>query len=231
MRSCEPRPKSSSNASARGASSGRAAAGSICGRARSGQAGTQHAPLRRPVDRRHGLAFTARSRKCAPAKAKRSLPRCLRISTLSPATACTSSRSTTTLLNATPIGWARSITFSGLTVGVNLSADGPRDKQAAYAADITYGTNNEFGFDYLRDNMVYQTGDRVQRKLDLRHRRRGRLDLDRRGAHAADHLRAGGRHHRPVLQDQRSGAQAHAAKPRRTGRAISVSMRRRIKSC
>ena len=40
------------------------------------------------------------------------------------------------------------------------------DKQAAYAADITYGTNNEFGFDYLRDNMVYETGDRVQRKLN-----------------------------------------------------------------
>jgi preprotein translocase subunit SecA len=41
------------------------------------------------------------------------------------------------------------------------------DKQAAYAADITYGTNNEFGFDYLRDNMVYTTGERVQRKLSF----------------------------------------------------------------
>jgi preprotein translocase subunit SecA len=40
------------------------------------------------------------------------------------------------------------------------------DKQAAYAADITYGTNNEFGFDYLRDNMVYEAADRVQRKLN-----------------------------------------------------------------
>ena len=39
------------------------------------------------------------------------------------------------------------------------------DKQAAYAADITYGTNNEFGFDYLRDNMVYDVADRVQRGL------------------------------------------------------------------
>ncbi len=53
----------------------------------------------------------------------------------------------------------------GLTTGVNLS-QAPHDvKQAAYAADITYGTNNEFGFDYLRDNMVYATGDRVQRGL------------------------------------------------------------------
>ncbi len=55
--------------------------------------------------------------------------------------------------------------FLGLTVGVNLSQMPHADKQAAYAADITYGTNNEFGFDYLRDNMVYDTGDRVQRGL------------------------------------------------------------------
>ena len=55
--------------------------------------------------------------------------------------------------------------FLGLTVGVNLSQMPHDEKQAAYAADITYGTNNEFGFDYLRDNMVYGGGDRVQRKL------------------------------------------------------------------
>jgi len=53
--------------------------------------------------------------------------------------------------------------FLGLTVGVNLSQMSHQDKQAAYAADITYGTNNEFGFDYLRDNMVFATGERVQR--------------------------------------------------------------------
>ncbi|MEO8627044.1 MAG: preprotein translocase subunit SecA [Betaproteobacteria bacterium] len=56
-------------------------------------------------------------------------------------------------------------TFLGLTVGVNLSQMDHASKQVAYAAGITYGTNNEFGFDYLRDNMVYQTADRVQRKL------------------------------------------------------------------
>ena len=55
--------------------------------------------------------------------------------------------------------------FLGLTVGVNLSQMGHAEKQAAYAADITYGTNNEFGFDYLRDNMVFATGERVQRPL------------------------------------------------------------------
>ena len=55
--------------------------------------------------------------------------------------------------------------FLGLSVGVNLSQMPHEEKQAAYAADITYGTNNEFGFDYLRDNMVYSAADRVQRKL------------------------------------------------------------------
>ena len=55
--------------------------------------------------------------------------------------------------------------FLGLTVGVNLSQMPHDEKQVAYAADITYGTNNEFGFDYLRDNMVYAAKDRVQRKL------------------------------------------------------------------
>jgi len=57
--------------------------------------------------------------------------------------------------------------FLGLSVGVNLSQMAHDDKQAAYAADITYGTNNEFGFDYLRDNMVYSAAERVQRKLSF----------------------------------------------------------------
>ena len=55
--------------------------------------------------------------------------------------------------------------FLGLSVGVNLSQMEHDAKQAAYAADITYGTNNEFGFDYLRDNMVYTSAERVLRKL------------------------------------------------------------------
>ena len=56
--------------------------------------------------------------------------------------------------------------FLGLTVGVNLPQMPREEKQAAYNADITYGTNNEYGFDYLRDNMVYEVADRVQRKLN-----------------------------------------------------------------
>ena len=55
--------------------------------------------------------------------------------------------------------------FLGMQVGINLSQMEHTTKQAAYAADITYGTNNEFGFDYLRDNMVQDAGQRVQRGL------------------------------------------------------------------
>ena len=55
--------------------------------------------------------------------------------------------------------------FLGLTVGVNLSQLEPEKKRIAYAADITYGTNNEFGFDYLRDNMAMHVEDRYQRGL------------------------------------------------------------------
>ncbi|HLX03856.1 MAG TPA: preprotein translocase subunit SecA, partial [Trinickia sp.] len=57
--------------------------------------------------------------------------------------------------------------FLGLSVGINLSQMDHASKQAAYASDITYGTNNEFGFDYLRDNMVYETDARVQRPLNF----------------------------------------------------------------
>ena len=57
--------------------------------------------------------------------------------------------------------------FLGLSVGVNLSQMPDEQKKPAYAADITYGTNNEFGFDYLRDNMKYAAGDRAQRGLNF----------------------------------------------------------------
>ncbi|HEY9027219.1 MAG TPA: preprotein translocase subunit SecA, partial [Burkholderiaceae bacterium] len=57
--------------------------------------------------------------------------------------------------------------YLGMSVGVNVPGLTREEKQAAYGADITYGTNNEFGFDYLRDNMVYETGDRVQRGLNF----------------------------------------------------------------
>ncbi|MBB3119270.1 preprotein translocase subunit SecA [Pseudoduganella violacea] len=55
----------------------------------------------------------------------------------------------------------------GLSTGINLSQMEHATKQQAYASDITYGTNNEFGFDYLRDNMVFEARDRVQRALNF----------------------------------------------------------------
>ncbi|PUE23033.1 preprotein translocase subunit SecA [Limnohabitans sp. JirII-29] len=61
---------------------------------------------------------------------------------------------------------ARLYNFLGLSVGINLPQMPREEKQAAYRADITYGTNNEYGFDYLRDNMVYEPVDRVQRGLN-----------------------------------------------------------------
>ncbi|AKJ69968.1 preprotein translocase subunit SecA [Pandoraea thiooxydans] len=62
---------------------------------------------------------------------------------------------------------ARLYNFLGLSVGINLSQMPHAQKQEAYAADITYGTNNEYGFDYLRDNMVYEISQRVQRSLNF----------------------------------------------------------------
>ncbi len=57
--------------------------------------------------------------------------------------------------------------FLGLTVGVIKNSQSPPEKRAAYACDITYGTNNEFGFDYLRDNLAYRLEERVQRALSF----------------------------------------------------------------
>ncbi|QDQ26764.1 preprotein translocase subunit SecA [Chitinimonas arctica] len=62
---------------------------------------------------------------------------------------------------------AKLYNFLGLTVGVNLGQMPPDQKRVAYGSDITYGTNNEFGFDYLRDNMAYTAPERVQRGLNF----------------------------------------------------------------
>ncbi|GAB1256847.1 preprotein translocase subunit SecA [Aurantivibrio plasticivorans] len=64
--------------------------------------------------------------------------------------------------------WMRPVyEFLGMTVGVVQSMQGAEEKRAAYQADITYGTNNEFGFDYLRDNMALRLEDRAQRELNF----------------------------------------------------------------
>ena len=64
--------------------------------------------------------------------------------------------------------WMRPVfEFLGLSVGVIKSGQNPEEKRAAYEASITYGTNNEFGFDYLRDNMAFRLEDKMQRKLNF----------------------------------------------------------------
>lgn len=70
------------------------------------------------------------------------------------------------LANRDALWMGKLYNFLGLTVGINLPNMQRPEKQDAYRADITYGTNNEFGFDYLRDNMVYEVADRVQRGLN-----------------------------------------------------------------
>ena len=70
----------------------------------------------------------------------------------------------------------------------------------AYMADITFGTNNEYGFDYLRDNMAYVAQRPRAAQASLRHRRRGRLGAHRRRPHAADHLRSRPQGRRPALR-------------------------------
>ncbi|WGL62157.1 preprotein translocase subunit SecA [Pseudomonas sp. CW003PS] len=64
--------------------------------------------------------------------------------------------------------WMRPLyEFLGLSVGIVTPFQPPEEKRAAYAADITYGTNNEFGFDYLRDNMAFSLEDKFQRELNF----------------------------------------------------------------
>ena len=67
------------------------------------------------------------------------------------------------LASATPSGWARSTSFLGLTVGIIVHGLDDEERKSTYACDVTYGTNNELGFDYLRDNMKYRLEDMVQR--------------------------------------------------------------------
>ena len=97
----------------------------------------------------------------------------------------------------------------------------PSTSARQYACDITYGTNNEFGFDYLRDNMAMTTERQGPAGPQLRDRRRGRLDPRRRGPHAAHHLRPGGRRREALLQvrQHRPGPQARRRLRRRRGEA------------
>ncbi len=105
----------------------------------------------------------------------------------------------------------------GLTTGAVYPQQPEAEKRAAYQADITYATNNELGFDYLRDNMKSELSEMHAARPQLRHRRRGRFDPDRRGADAADHLGPLDRQVRAVPHGRRAdpGADRRALQDRR----------------
>ena len=109
----------------------------------------------------------------------------------------------------------------GLSVGCVVTGMNDAERRAAYACDVIYGQNNEFGFDYLRDNMKPSFDDVRAGRARLRDRRRGRFDPDRRGAHPADHLRSGRRRSREVPDDRPADPA-----PGRRG-ALQASTRRR----
>ncbi len=130
--------------------------------------------------------------------------------------------------------------FLGLTTGVIVHGLDDSERKEAYACDITYGTNNEYGFDYLRDNMKYRLEDMVQRGHFYGIVDEVELDPDRRSAHAADHLRPARRpfgflqHHRHLLPQarqerlRRRREAAHGdAHRRRHGEAGNAVARRR----
>ena len=97
----------------------------------------------------------------------------------------------------------------------------PVSRREAYAADITYGTNNEFGFDYLRDNMVTDLDRAGAARAELRDRRRGRQHPHRRGPDAADHQRPGRGVGGPLLHVRPPRAEAPGpARGRRGGRRL-----------
>ena len=124
----------------------------------------------------------------------------------------------------------------GVSVGVIQSEMDPAERRQMYAADVTYGTNSEFGFDYLRDNMASSLEECVQREYALRDRRRGRQHPHRRGADAADHLgppRAGRGHllhlRPPGQADGGLGDEAEAEVARRVARHLRGRARLRVR--
>ena len=113
--------------------------------------------------------------------------------------------------------------FLGLTVAAlqnNMEGDSRRQ---AYLADITYGTNTEFGFDYLRDNMVLRTDQQVAARPLLLHRRRGGLHPHRRGAHPAHHLRSRRAGRQDLLRLRQDRPQADGRAKTRTTRSTRRS--------
>ena len=137
----------------------------VCREASSGALGA--APFRCPDDRWHGAALRQDRRKCAPARVNAGGNPPVYLNALAgKGVHVVTGQRLPARRDAEWMAYACTTSF-GVPVGINLSQMDHDTKQAAYAADITYGTNNEFGFDYLRDNMVYSAGERVQRPLSF----------------------------------------------------------------
>ncbi len=151
--------------------------------ARGGEADPGAAPLRRADGRRY-RASPRRDRRDAHRRgqdAGRDASRC--ISTRLPGTGV-HVITVNDYLAERDAGWMSQVSsFLGLTTGVIIPNLTDQQRRDAYRSDITYGTNNEFGFDYLRDNMKYERSSMVPASVRHGDRRRGRFESDRRGAH------------------------------------------------
>jgi len=123
--------------------------------------------------------------------------------------------------------------FLGLEVGVVVHGVDDAERKRAYLADITYGQNNEFGFDYLRDNMKFSLEEYVQRELNSLSSTRS-IRSGRRGAHAADHLGAGRgvdrevRDHRPHHPELRRGRKVEKGEAEEGDFAVDEKMKSAI---
>ena len=113
--------------------------------------------------------------------------------------------------------------FLGLTVGVIVHGLDDEQRKAAYDCDVTYGTNNELGFDYLRDNMKYRMEDMVQRGHIYAIVDEVELDPDRRGAHPADHFRPARRPFRVLQHHRRLHPEARRRPTTRSTRSSAPS--------
>ena len=118
--------------------------------------------------------------------------------------------------------------FLGMTVGVIVHGLDDDERRQAYASDVTYGTNNEFGFDYLRDNMKYDMAQMVQRGHAFAIVDEVELDSGRRGAHASDHLGPVGGSFESLCLGQRHHSRSWRARTSNSTRssAPSISPRR-----
>ena len=157
-------------------------------RTRGGQALARPAPLRRAADRRHGAARGQYrrdedrrgqdTRRHAAGLSERAGDKGVHVVTVND------------YLAQRDAEWMGQVyRFLGLDRRLHRPRHRRPRAPRAYACDVTYGTNNELGFDYLRDNMKYELEPDGAARSQFRDRRRGRLDPHRRGAYPADHLR------------------------------------------